>query len=405
MKFSSNQGPSKCPLKLICYMATPGGLTGAPRRLLTLCQVLKKYGISPVIVSEPQSDLIQEARQMGVATVGLSPQGVLTLRHGALFGGGFIFRVRVFVALLVHNFKFYLIVREHKADVVWVRGSKGVGFIGAGTWFSGKPLIWDVDYEPPSRGVVRVLHRFGLYIASRVVFQYSAAATSIFGEGLTGRFRWKFHTLIPGIDLTVFRSFDKEHNGKANQESIPFTILNVGTICDRKNQSFLLDVLKVMIKKGNSFHVLFRFVGGTHDTEYYEDLKKRIEDSGLVQYFEFLGWRDDVHELMLAADIVVLPSKDEGVPNAIQEAMALGLPVIVGKSGGMPEIVEHGQTGWVLPIDAPDAWASKIVECIKNLEVCRSVGKSASVYAKDNFTTLLWAEKYAHIIKPLQSHG
>lgn len=387
------------PLKLLCYMATPGGLTGAPRRLLTLCKALQQHGIVPVIISDPQSDLIQEAKRNGIATDALAPQGVLALRHGALFGGGVLFRLRVLLALLVQNIKFLFIVRRQKADVVWVRGSKGIGFIGMGAWLSRAPIVWDVDYEPPSGGVVRLLHRLGLCISKRVVFQYSAAADGIFGKALSDKYRSKFQTLIPGIDLLSVQYPSVNPKNPEEKHNAAFTLLQVGTICDRKNQALLVEALRFVIPECRGRQVLVRFAGGTHDSEYYAKLKENIASAGLERNFEFLGWRDDVQFLAASADLVVLPSKDEGVPNAIQEAMALGTPVIVAKSGGMPEIVKHGETGWVLPFDDPEAWIRQIFQCYESPEFCRNVGKNASIFAQSNFSTVLWAERYSKIIK------
>src|SRR5699024_9271849 len=134
-------------------------------------------------------------------------------------------------------------LRKHGADVVWIRGSKGIAFAGLGALLSRRPLVWEVDYELPSRGAVRWLHRFGLWAAKRVVLQYSTAPDAIFGPDLAARHRHKLQTIIPGIDQPSLEPFRAKRMVKESWEGTPFVILQVGTICDRKNQQLLIDAL------------------------------------------------------------------------------------------------------------------------------------------------------------------
>lgn len=73
-------------LQLLAYMTTPGGLTGAPRRLLTLASVLKREGIEVCIASQSGSELLEAAEMEGRETAAVDVVGVLALRQRALFG-------------------------------------------------------------------------------------------------------------------------------------------------------------------------------------------------------------------------------------------------------------------------------------------------------------------------------
>src|SRR5690606_27553803 len=120
----------------------------------------------------------------------------------------------------------------------------------------------------------------------------------------------------------------------------------------------------------------------------------RLKDLELVDRVEFLGWRDDVHQLMVHADVLVLPSKDEGVPNAVQEAMYIGVPVLVSDAGGMPEIVENHVTGWVLPTGDATAWARQLRACANEPETRERIGRRASAYAEEHFGVAAWGDRY-----------
>ena len=77
-------------------------------------------------------------------------------------------------------------------------------------------------------------------------------------------------------------------------------------------------------------------------------LLKEAGSRGMEQFVRFLGWRNDLRDLLNTWDIFVLPSYDEGLPIAILEAMAEGLPVISTNVGGIPEVVEHEGTGYLV---------------------------------------------------------
>lgn len=385
--------------RVFTYMATPGGLTGAPRRLLTLAIVLREQGIEMCIATQRDSGLYRAAEDKRLDTVTVEPVGVLNKRHRALLGGNAIFLLKALVSLLVQNLSIAWKIRKLGADVVWTRGSKTIAFAGLGVVLSRRPLIWDIGFELPSRGVVRWLHRIGLWAAKRVVFQYSAAPSAIFGPELAARYWHKFQTIIPGINLPSLEPFRAKRMAKERWDREPFVILQVGTICARKNQQLLIDALVRVRQVSPHDPIRVELAGGVLEEGYAGSLKEEVTAAGLSGEVEFLGWRTDVHELMVAADLLVMPSQDEGVPNTVQEAMAIGLPVVVSSAGGMSEIVSHGETGWIVSIDNPEEWARQIVWCLGNRAKCCMIGQRGSKHAMRHFGTSEWGKNYASLIR------
>jgi glycosyltransferase involved in cell wall biosynthesis len=78
----------------------------------------------------------------------------------------------------------------------------------------------------------------------------------------------------------------------------------------------------------------------------------------------FVGFRRDVDRWLCAADLAVVPSLAEPLGNATLEAMAQGLPVIGSEVGGIPEMINHGETGWLVPAEQPDALADALASLI-----------------------------------------
>ena len=389
-------------IRILAYMPTPGALTGAPRRMLTLASVLKREGIQVCIASQSESELLEAAEAVGHETATVDAVGLLALRHGALLGGGVAFRLRVLTDLLRHNWRLFRCIRARQADVVWIRASKGIAFGAIGVLLSRRPLIWDVDYELPSSGIVRWLHQLGLWASKAAVFQYSAAPEAIFGQRLATRYSAKFRTIIPGIELGPLEQFRMMRTKREKSRERPFVVLQVGSICDRKNQMLVVDALARLQKKELAQAIEVWFAGDTFDVAYEERLQKQLASSGLNEMVRFLGWRSDVHQLMADADVLVVPSKDEGVPNTVQEAMAIGLPVVVSRAGGMPEVVSDGETGWVLDGGDVEAWADRIKWCVEHQKECEAVGDRAQAYARQHFRDQSWGAEYAEIVRELQ---
>ena len=110
-------------------------------------------------------------------------------------------------------------------------------------------------------------------------------------------------------------------------------------------------------------HVLFLLIGdGTERPK----IEQQVKDAGLQKHFLFLGSRGDIPQLLAACDLFVLPSESEGMPNALLEAMASGLPAIATAVGGVPEVIEHNVTGLMVPPCDPAALSKAILALLNN---------------------------------------
>ena len=89
-------------------------------------------------------------------------------------------------------------------------------------------------------------------------------------------------------------------------------------------------------------------------------LLRRIEELGLHETVQLLGTRYDVPALLARAAAFCLPSRAEGLSNAIMEAMAARLPVVATRAGGNPELVADGATGFVVPVGDAAAMADRL---------------------------------------------
>ena len=97
------------------------------------------------------------------------------------------------------------------------------------------------------------------------------------------------------------------------------------------------------------------------------------------------GERDDVGELLAAADLFVLSSRSEGLPLSILEAMAAGLPVVASDVGGVPELVVDGETGLLVPPGDPHALAAAIDRLLDDPDLRRRLGAAGRLRVSEQF--------------------
>lgn len=109
-----------------------------------------------------------------------------------------------------------------------------------------------------------------------------------------------------------------------------------------KGHSVLIDAVALLKKKGQ--RLLIRLAG---EGELEEDLKRKIKELNVEEYFDFLGFRKDVHSLLGQSDFLILPSISESLPFAILEAMALSKPVLATDVGSVSELVIDGENGYL----------------------------------------------------------
>jgi len=182
----------------------------------------------------------------------------------------------------------------------------------------------------------------------------------------------KMITIHSGVDIDIFLNSGVERNNIKKIFSLSpdnFVIGFIGWLLPIKGPMYLL---KAMLKVWHDFpDVKLVFVGKG-------DLKAELEAEalrhGVLDKIKFAGWRDDVHEIMHVLDIFVLPSLNEGMGRVIVEAMAAGKPVIASNTGGIPDLVRHGENGLLVPPADVDALAEAILYLILNPDKALKMG-------------------------------
>ncbi len=100
----------------------------------------------------------------------------------------------------------------------------------------------------------------------------------------------------------------------------------------------------------------------------------------------FLGRRSDIPDVLASCDIAVLPSRAEGLPNAVLEYMAAGLPTIASRVGGNAELVQDGVTGLLVPPEDSSAIAAALLRLLRDPELSRRLAESGKKMAVESYS-------------------
>jgi glycosyltransferase involved in cell wall biosynthesis len=202
----------------------------------------------------------------------------------------------------------------------------------------------------------------------------------------------RFDVLYNGVDCYKFRQSQarRELRNQFGYNDRQVVILTVASLSEIKNHSSLL-VAAAKVVSESAGDPLFVFIGEGQERS---KLAGEIEKLGLTDVVIMAGARDDVPDHLAASDIFVLPSKLEGMSNAILEAMACGLPVIANAVGGNLELVNTGETGILTPPDSTDSLAQAIGELIADESARRKMGNEGRRRAQQIFSIDTMLERY-----------
>jgi len=132
-----------------------------------------------------------------------------------------------------------------------------------------------------------------------------------------------------------------------------------------------------------------------------EKLEQAAAQLGLEGRVSFLGWVDDLNSVLSRWDVFVMPSLEEGLGIGALEAMAAGLPVVASSVGGIPELIEDGKTGWLVPPADLEALASCLRSVLRNSEQRRIIGGKAQARVRDHFSAAQMADNFARLYDEL----
>ncbi len=207
------------------------------------------------------------------------------------------------------------------------------------------------------------------------IIAFSEFSRDLIVKGLGTDHADRVKVIPPGLDSSWF---DVERN-QVDLNRILFW----GRLEDEKGLPELFDAFKkVVSKKVDSKLTL---VGEGNRLQEY---KSRIADLGLTDHVEFTGWLNDreIQNLTTKSSIGIFPSRIESFGLSVAEALATGLPVIAARGGAIPENIEDGVTGRLVPVNDADALAKALILALEDPQGSESMAKAAKTVVQQKLS-------------------
>lgn len=173
----------------------------------------------------------------------------------------------------------------------------------------------------------------------------------------------RIDVVYDGIDIRKYGNC----NGRNRQNRTGSVAVCVGTLSHRKGQDLCLKALSIVIRTNRSARLV---LAGSGEAE--NSLRALAKSLLVDECVQFIGHVSDIPAVLAEADIGILASRREGMPNSVMEYMAASLPVIVTELNGIKELVQDGRTGYIVPQEDYTALASRWIQLLDCTE--RRVG-------------------------------
>jgi len=366
----------------VLFLITGLAYGGAETQLVNLATSLKKRGWEVRVVSMlPPQAFTEELKEAGI------PLSTLNMRRGvadprAVFG--LVKMLREWRPQILTSFMFHANLLGRIAGRL-----AGVPIVVSS--------IRNENFGGPRRD--RML-RMTDWMGQISTTNSNLAADKLVKRGVVPRER--IHVIPNGLVLdkfTVKNSSRTEFRQQLGITERDFLWLAVGRLEEQKDYSNLLQAFKIIIQDGHEAQLRVAGQGPL-----LENLQRQSINLGISGRVVFLGLRRDIPLLLDAADGFVLSSAWEGLPNVVMEAMAAAKPVVATSVGGVPELVQEGVNGYIVPPGDSEALAVAMVKMMALPEADRwAMGRAGRAHIEANYSLERvvdqWEELYRQLLQ------
>lgn len=344
------------PLKIL-HIDPERDWGGGESQVIGLLSYLSSQGHKNHLLCHPESPLCEEAKKRGIATFPIVIRNEIDLRP--------LFSLRRLIRREGYDLVHFHTKRAHALSLWLGKGPRGPKSV----------VTRRMDYPVKKNWYTHCLYN------RRVdgVIAISRKIGELLVEG--GIEREKIRVIHSGVDPDPFRKARKE-------PSDPPVVGTVAVLEERKGHRFLLEAAALLKKQGH--RLLYRFAGEGSERERLARLAARLE---LRDEVGFEGFVSDIPSFLSGIDIFVLPSIYEGLGVSVLEAMAAAKPVVATRVGGIPELVEEGVTGFLVPPGDPLGLARSISRLASQKDLIQEMGERGWERVRREFTLEQMAKK------------
>jgi len=363
----------------ILHVLDSGGMYGAEVMLLHLMAAQQKLGLTPILVSIGEIGIADKPVEVEARKRGLTVQP-FRMRAGFNLTGA------------LHLLGW---AREQGVQVLHSHGYKGNILLGMlPRRLRRLPLVVTVHGWTWTGGLSRMmvyewLDALCLRRAQAVVIVNSVMRSHPRLQAIAGH---RLHVINNGIPLA---DTDKESSGSPLGQEIldsvgqGTSIVALGRLSEEKGLLFLIRAVGELVAMGRDVCLVILGEGPQRP-----ELEQLVEQLGLSARVRMPGFVDDGARFLSYFSIFVLPSLTEGLPMVLLEAMEAGLPIVASRVGGIPEVLDHGQCGLLVPAGEVAPLRDALLTLVENSEQAKIRVQRARERVRAQYSSEAMAQRY-----------
>ncbi|MGY0616938.1 glycosyltransferase family 4 protein [Vibrio sp. FJH11] len=329
-------------MKVLFIESYPQVIFGQQKTLLSLLGEAKKQGFDVSVACTDEGVFTEKLSELNYRFDLFRYPSMLSSYGGAIYSYGFVKKAKTALQLLKYINSIRNKLKVSKPDLIFCNDMRGLLTVGIAAKLAGIPVvIWDKLDKPHGwmDWLQLPLVKKNMIISDSVRTKYPKWQQQLFSK--------RIEKIYNGAYLDVYKNAN-EKRAELGLEPKHIAIAIVGSINDRKAHDRILSIFPELYTQNPNvkLFVIGDCSNSAEDIAYMEQLPNRNHPA-----VEWLGFRKDAAELIKSIDILVIPSRYEGMGQVTVEAMASGKPVVGANSGGIPEVIEHGETGFIFEGD------------------------------------------------------
>ena len=366
----------------VAYVDHAGDIGGgAQEALLDILRYVDRDVVEPVLFHAQRAEWLRGVDLSGVTCRAIFPASAAVFEHTRDELSGFWSRLTGTWQSIGPVRQLRRALLEEDVDIVHTNTLKCHVLGGIAAKWAKKALVWDVRDILPPGGARSLLIRVARATKPHIVAMSAAVAESLAGARcettavLGARPVAKYRPLPP--DEALRRELTLDADSKV--------LSVIARLTPWKGHQTLLNAFSQVLLQEPAARLLVIGDTGFWESDYKDALRRQAEELGCAEAIRWLGFREDIPELLALTDVVVLPSRDEPFGIVLVEAMAAEKPVIATRTAGPLEIVEAGVTGLLVEHGNEGELAEAIVELLRDPQRARAMGEAGRKRAVEMF--------------------
>lgn len=339
------------------------GWGGQERRIISEMIGMKARGHRMILVCRDDAQILEKAMDAGLEAFTLPFAGKFDLRT---------------IMPLVQ------MIRSEKIDLVNTHSGKDSWAGGLAAYYSSTPLVRTRHLNIPLQ---RSWHNFIHKLPAAIVTCGERMRTQLIQNGFPES---QLVNIPTGID---FEQFTPKQSREAVRAALNIpqhakVVLMTGIVRAVKRHELALRVWQELLK---TYPDAVLLIAG--DGPLRHDMEKLAQTLGIAGQVQFLRHREDIPDLMQAADFALLTSRSEGVPQAVTQALGMGLPTVATHVGGVSELIIDEQTGLLAPAEDQAAILAQLLRLFADADLASKLAAGGQHHVQQNFSAQVMLDR------------